>query len=99
MKNKHILVPFAIVTIYNAYLILVHKGLILNSCGCFHCSDCYKNSKSYINIEKAICFSCNKPIDFNKSIDISNKESLKRIAFIYDEPELHLKKIIDSIKV
>ena len=46
-----------------------------------------------------MCYGCGKSIDFSKVIDITNKESLKKIEFIYDEPEIQLKKIVDCIKV
>lgn len=46
-----------------------------------------------------MCFGCGKSIDFSKVIDLTNKESLKKIEFIYDEPEIQLKKIVDCIKV
>lgn len=46
-----------------------------------------------------MCYGCGKSIDFSKVIDITNKESLKKIEFIYEEPEIQLKKIVDCIKV
>ena len=42
----------------------------MNSCGCFYCLDCFKTSRSYINIDKNMCFGCGKSIDFSKN---SNK--------------------------
>jgi len=73
--------------------------LALASCGCFYCPDCYKTSKSYINIEKVTCISCSKPIDYTKTIDLNNKESVKKVEFIYDDPDVQLRKIIEIIKV
>ncbi len=70
----------------------------MTSCGCFYCGECFKDSKSYINIEKVTCFGCSKSIDFSKTIDITNKDSLKKVEFIYDDPEVQLKKIIEVIK-
>jgi hypothetical protein len=73
-------------------------GVVLTSCGCFYCGECFKDSKSYINIEKVTCFGCSKSIDFTKTIDITNKDSVKKVEFIYDDPEVQLKKIIEVIK-
>lgn len=77
----------------------MNRGDLLNSCGCFYCGDCFRNSKSYINIEKASCMVCSKPVDFSRAIEVNNKESVKKIEFIFDEPEVHLKKVIDCLKV
>jgi hypothetical protein len=77
---------------------IVNKGLLLTSCGCFYCPDCFKASKSYIN-EKVVCMACSKPVDYSKTIDINNKESVKKVEFIYDDPDVQLKKIIEIIKV
>lgn len=79
--------------------ILVNKGNLLTSCGCFYCTECFKDCKSYITCQSTTCVSCTKPIDFKKTVDINNKESLQKIEFIYDDPEVQLKKIIEIIKV
>ena len=42
---------------------------------------------------------CSKPVDYSKTIDINNKESVKKVEFIYDDPDVQLKKIIEIIKV
>lgn len=77
---------------------LVKKGSYLSSCGCFYCVECFKDCKCY-NVEKPTCLSCKKGCDFSKAIDLSNRESIKRIEFIYDDPEILLKKVLECIKV
>lgn len=94
MKSLITFAMFVIVKLTN----LVKKGTILNSCGCFYCIECYKSSKSY-NIEKTTCFSCSKPVDYKRAIDVTNKDSVKRIEFLYEDPETLLKKVIECIKV
>jgi hypothetical protein len=76
----------------------VKKGSYLSSCGCFYCSECFRDAKSY-NVEKATCYSCSKQIDYHRAIDITNKESVKKIEFIYEDPEIQLKKVIECMKV
>jgi hypothetical protein len=45
------------------------------------------------------CLCCNKRVDFNKSLDIKNKEHLKKVEFIFEDPEVILKKALEVIKV
>ena len=75
-------------------LLLAHSGIILSSCGCFFCQSCLHQ----ITNPTPFCPRCKKPIDFNKSLDLRQKENLRKISFIFDEPETHLKKVIESIK-
>ena len=82
----------------NIFIPLVNQGSFLTTCGCFYCIECFNNSKSY-NVEKTNCFSCSKEIEFKRAIDVKNKESVRRVEFIYADPEIHLKKILDCIKV
>jgi hypothetical protein len=82
----------------NINLTQVKRGTLLNSCGCFYCGECFRDAKSY-NVEKSKCYSCSKQIDYNRAIDITNKESVKKIEFIYEDPENQLKKVIECMKV
>lgn len=75
-------------------LLLAHPGIILSSCGCFFCQSCIQQ----ITNPSPFCPRCKKQIDFNKSLDLRQKENLRKISFIFDEPETHLKKVIESIK-
>jgi hypothetical protein len=86
----------SVIVIY--FLILVKIGSFFSSCGCFYCSECFKDCKSY-NVERSSCFSCQKNTDFNRAIDLNDKESIKRIEFIYDDPDLLMRRVLDSIKV
>ena len=41
---------------------------------------------------------CNKVIDFQKTLDLRAKENIKKINFIFNEPETQLKKVIETFK-
>jgi hypothetical protein len=60
--------------------------------------DCFRGSKNS-NVEKPICNCCNKPFDYNKTIDIKNKDSVRKIEFLYEDPEIQLRKVVECMKV
>lgn len=45
-----------------------------------------------------MCKLCNKVIDFQKTLDLRAKENIKKINFIFNEPETQLKKVIETFK-
>lgn len=94
MKRILIYVPYVMVSNLSLIFHIAQKGIILSSCGCFFCSPCLQR----ISSPTPICPNCKKQIDFAKSLDLRVKENFMKINFIFDEPEMHLKKVIESIK-
>ena len=79
---------------FKCLLCLFSDSTIVTSCGCLFCDNCYQETKSYINKEKARCISCNKNINYDLSIDIRNKKEI--CAQIANHKE-HYKLIVDMI--
>lgn len=50
----------------------MQKGSFVTSCGCLLCGDCYKESKTYVLIEKAKCLNCQSPINYYSTINLKN---------------------------
>jgi len=82
------------------YLIthLVNPGINLNPCGCFYCNDCFKSSRTK-NSNKITCVACSKDIDDKKVINTNDRNQVGKVAHFYENPDMLLKKSIETINV
>ena len=67
------------------------------SCGCLLCSECYLQTKFYINNNDVKCISCEKEILLTETIHLNNKNIIGQIHK-YNSEENN-EKILSKLKV
>ncbi len=80
----------------NSLIILDAKPGILSSCGCLYCQNC---TKKLIGKSIQTCPTCKYNINFQNFKNLRDKNELSKIMFLFENQDLNIKKIQQSIKI
>ncbi len=69
-------------------------GLFILCCSCLYCKGCLKD---FCMKKMSQCFICNKQIELSKTIDLTKKEAFAKYSFMFSDPELIIKKGLESL--